>query len=50
MAHMRRNGKLRSWRSKRANHGKLGARGTEKGKFKRYRCRKEKRWTVSATR
>ena len=32
MGHKRRNGKLR-WRSKRANHGRMGGRGKEKNPF-----------------
>jgi hypothetical protein len=36
MGHQKRNGKFQ-WRSKRANHGKLGGRGKEKSDFRRYR-------------
>lgn len=42
MAHRRRNEKLTHWRSKKANHGCMGARGQEKSAFCRYRRRKNK--------
>ena len=41
MSHKRRNGKLR-WRSKRANHGKMGSISKEKGQFNRQYRRKSK--------
>ncbi|MFW6155225.1 MAG: hypothetical protein ACOC95_08415 [Planctomycetota bacterium] len=42
MAHRRRNGKLRRWRSKRANHGRLGGVSFEKSRFRRAFRRKTK--------
>jgi len=42
MSHRRRNGKLRRWRSKRANHGRMGGVGFEKGLFRRAFRRKDK--------
>jgi hypothetical protein len=41
MAHRRRNGKLH-WRSKRANHGRMGSKGFEKSLFCRAFRRKAK--------
>ncbi|NLF30722.1 MAG: hypothetical protein GX591_07525 [Planctomycetes bacterium] len=41
MAHQRRNGKF-SWRSKRATHGRAGAKGFEKSVFRRTGRRKNK--------
>ncbi len=42
MSHRQRNGKLRRWRSKRANHGRKGGVGFEKGKLRRDFRRKTK--------
>lgn len=42
MAHKRRNDKLTHWRSKKANHGRMGSKGQEKSAFSRYRRRKNK--------
>ena len=39
---MRRNMKFVSWRTKKANHGRLGSIGKEKSQFCRYRRRKDK--------
>lgn len=41
MAHHKRNGKLSHWRSKKANHGRLGGVGKEKNPLSRYRRRKD---------